>query len=140
MSRSKLEGSGLAGRRKGDLNRGTGWGSKWQSCDLGMVVVVQLLNRVPLLGTAWTAALQGPLSLTVSQSLLKLVLIESGMPSNHLTLCHPLLLLPSIFPSIRVILTVPASESWPGGGCSSHWLQFLQFIKPFRVRYSISPS
>ena len=89
MSRSKLEGYGLAGRRKGDLNRGTGWGSKWQSCDLGMVVVVQLLNRVPLLGTAWTAALQGPLSLTVSQSLLKLMFIKVVMLANHLIPCHP---------------------------------------------------
>ena len=52
--------------------------------------------------TPWTAACQASLSFTVSESLLKLMSIESVMPSNHLILCHPLLLLPSIFPSIRV--------------------------------------
>ena len=52
--------------------------------------------------TSWTAACQASLSITNSQSLLKLMSIESVMPSNHLILCHPLLLPPSIFPSIRV--------------------------------------
>ena len=52
--------------------------------------------------TLWTAALQSSLSFTISRSLLKLMYIESVMPSNHLILCHLLLLLPSIFPSIRV--------------------------------------
>ena len=52
--------------------------------------------------TPWTAARQASLSITISQSLLKVMSIESVMPSNHLVLCHPLLLLPSIFPSIRV--------------------------------------
>ena len=52
--------------------------------------------------TLWTAACQASLSITNSQSLLKLISIELVMPSNHLILCHPLLLLPSIFPSIRV--------------------------------------
>ena len=63
---------------------------------------VQLLSRVQLFATPWTAARQASLSITNSQSLLKLMSIESVMPSNHLILCHPLLLLPSIFPSIRV--------------------------------------
>ena len=63
---------------------------------------VQLLSRVWLFGTPWNAACQASLSITNSQSLLKLVSIESVMPSNHLILCHPLLLVPSIFPSIRV--------------------------------------
>ena len=63
---------------------------------------VQLPSRVQLFETPRTAAHQTSLSFTVSQSLLKLVSIESVMPSNHLILCHPLLLLPSIFPSIRV--------------------------------------
>jgi len=63
---------------------------------------VQLLSRVWLIATPWTAALQASLSITNSWSLLKLMSIESVMPSNHLILCHPLLLLPSIFPSIRV--------------------------------------
>ena len=52
--------------------------------------------------TPWTIACQAPLSFTISWSLLKLMAIESMMPSNHLILCHPFLLLPSIFPSIRV--------------------------------------
>ena len=63
---------------------------------------VQLLSRVRLFATPWTAAHQASLSITNSQSLLKLMSIESLMPSNHLILCYPLLLLPSIFPSIRV--------------------------------------
>ena len=63
---------------------------------------VQSLSRVLLFATPWTAAHQASLSITNSQSLLKLMSIESKMPSNHLILCHPLLLLPSIFPSIKV--------------------------------------
>ena len=59
---------------------------------------VQLLSRVRLFATPWTEAHQASLSITNSQSLLKLMPIESVMPSNHLTLCCPLLLLPSIFP------------------------------------------
>ena len=62
---------------------------------------VQSLSPVQLFGTPWTAARQAPLSMTNSQSLLKLMSIELVMPSNHLILCRPLLLLPSIFPSIR---------------------------------------
>ena len=76
--------------------------------------IVQSLSRGQFFGTPWTAACQASLSITNSQSLLKLMSIESVMPSNHLILCHPLLLLPSIFPSIRVF----ANESvlrirWP---------------------------
>ena len=67
-----------------------------------LVAVVQSLGRVQLFGTPRTAALQVPLSFTISQSLLKLMSIESVMLTNHLILCHPLLFLPSIFPSIRV--------------------------------------
>ena len=63
---------------------------------------VQLLNRVRLFVTPWTAAHQASLSITNSQSLLKIMSIELVMPSNHLTLCHPLLLPLLIFPSIRV--------------------------------------
>ena len=66
------------------------------------VVVAQSLSCVLLFATPWTAAHQASLSFTISQSLLKLMSIESMMPSNHLILCCPLLLLPSIFPSIRV--------------------------------------
>ena len=63
---------------------------------------VQSLSCVQLFATPWTAACQASLSITNSWSLLKLISIESVMPSNHLILCHPLLLPPSIFPSIRV--------------------------------------
>ena len=63
---------------------------------------VQSLSHVQLFATPWTAAHQASLSITNSQSLLKLMSIELVIPSNHLILCHPLLLLPSIFPSIRV--------------------------------------
>ena len=66
------------------------------------VVTVQPLSRVQLFVTPWTAALQASLSITNSQSLLKLMSIESVMPSNHLILCFPLLLLPSILPISRV--------------------------------------
>ena len=62
---------------------------------------VQSLSRAQLFVTPWTAARQASLSITNSRSLLKLMSIESVMSSNHLILCHPLLLLPSIFPSIR---------------------------------------
>ena len=63
---------------------------------------VQSLSHVRLLATPWTAARQASLSIASSQSSLRLISIESVMPSSHLILCHPLLLLPSIFPSIRV--------------------------------------
>ena len=63
---------------------------------------VQLLSHVQVFAIPWTAACQASLSITNSQSLLKLMPIESVMPSNHLILCHPLLLPPSVFPSIRV--------------------------------------
>ena len=66
-------------------------------------VIVQLPSHVRLFATLWTAALQASLSFTISWILLKLMSIESVMPSNHLILCRPLLLLPSIFTSIRTI-------------------------------------
>ena len=75
---------------------------------------VQSLSHVWLFATPWTAAHQASLSITKSRSSLKLTSIESVMPSSHLILCHPLLLLPSIFPSIRVFsneLALPIS--WP---------------------------
>ena len=78
------------------------------------VVLVQSLSYVWLFVTPWITTVQASLSFTVTQSLLKLIFIESGMPSYHLILCCPLLLLPSVFPSIRVF----SSESallikWP---------------------------
>ena len=69
-------------------------------------VVVQMLSCVQLFVTPWTEACQASLSFTISQSLLKLTSIELVVPSNHLVLCCPLLLLPSILPSIRVYYQV----------------------------------
>ena len=75
---------------------------------------VQLLSHVQLFATPWTAAHQTSLSITNSQSLLRLMFVELVMPSNHLILCHPLLLLPSIFLSIRVFSNESVlSIRWP---------------------------
>ena len=75
---------------------------------------VQSLSSVRLFVTPWTAACQASLSITNSRSLPKLMSIESVMPSNHLIFCHPLLLLPSIFPSIRVFSSESAlCINWP---------------------------
>ena len=87
---------------------------------------VQSLSCVWLFVTIWSATHQASLSITNFWSLLKLMSIEQVMPSNHLILCHPLLLLPSIFPSIRVF----SSESvlrirWP-----KHW----------SLSFNVSPS
>ena len=77
------------------------------------VVVVQLLNYAQLFATLWTAARQVPLSFTISQSLL-FISIELVMPSNHLIFCCSLLLLPSVFPSIRVFSNELARRiKWP---------------------------
>ena len=76
-------------------------------------VLVQLLSRVQLFATPWTAACQASLFFTISLSLVKLICIELVMPSNHLILCCPILL-PSIFPSIRVFSNELAlSIKWP---------------------------
>ena len=75
---------------------------------------VQSLSHVQLFTTPWTAARQASRSITNSQSLLKLMSIEMVMPSNHLILCHPLLLSPSIFPTIRVFSNESAIPiKWP---------------------------
>ena len=87
---------------------------------------VQLLSRVQLFVTPWIAACQASLSITNSQSLPKLMSIELVMSSNHLILCHPLLLLPSIFPSIRVL----SNES------DLH----IRWPKYWRFSFGISPS
>ena len=79
-----------------------------------VVVVFQSLSRVWLFATSWTAARQASLSFAISPNLLKLMSIELVMPSNHLVLCCPLLLLPSIFPSIRVFSNESALHiRWP---------------------------
>ena len=78
------------------------------------VVVVQSLSHVQVFVTPWTAAHQASTSFTISWSWLKLMSIESVMPSNHLILCHPLLLLLSIFPNIRVFFNKSAlCIRWP---------------------------
>ena len=73
-----------------------------------------IAQSCPNFATPWTAVCQASLSFTISQNLLKLMCIESVMPSNHLILCHPLLLLPSVFPSIRVFSSESALPiRWP---------------------------
>ena len=88
--------------------------------------LVQLLSCVRLSTTPWTVACQASLSIANSQSLLKLMSIESVMPFNHLILCHPLLLLPSIFPSIRVF--------------SNESVLLIKWPKYWSFGFSISPS
>ena len=87
---------------------------------------VQPLSRVQLFATPWTAAHQASLSIANSWSLLKLMSIESVMPSNHLILCCPLLLPPSIFPSIRVF--------------SKESVLHIRWPKYWSFSFSISPS
>ena len=87
---------------------------------------VQWLSCVWLFSTPWTAAHRASLSITNSWSLLKLVSIASAMPSNHLILCCPLLLLPSIFPSIRVF--------------SNESVLHIRWPKYWRFSFRISPS
>ena len=90
---------------------------------------VQSLSRVWLFATAWTAARQASLSITNSWSLLKLISVESVMPSNHLILCRPLLLPPSIFPSIRVF----SNESHQVAKVLEFKLQHQSFQWTFRT-------
>ena len=93
-------------------------------CFLRVVVIVQSLSHVWLFATPWTAAHQASLSITNSWRLLKLTSIEWVMPSNHLILCRPLLLLPLIFPSIRVFsnesaLHIRGPKYWSFNICPS---------------------
>ena len=87
---------------------------------------VQLLSHVWLFATPWTAACQDSLSITNSRSLPRFMSIKSVMPSNHLIFCHPLLLLPSIFPSIRVF--------------SNELVLHIRRPKYWSFSFSISPS
>ena len=96
---------------------------------------VQLLSHVRLFATPWTAAHQVPLSFTVSQNLFRFMSIESVMPSNHLILCFPLLLLPSIFPIIRVFSNESALHiRWPNywSFSISPYIEYLGLIS-FRI-------
>ena len=87
---------------------------------------VPSLSHVRLFATPWTVACEASLSITNSQSLLKLISIESVIPSNHLILCHPLLLPPSIFPSIRVF--------------SNESVLHIRWPKYWSFSFNISPS
>ena len=87
---------------------------------------VQLFSHVRLFATPWTAACQASLSITNSQSFFKLMSIALVMPSNHLILCRPLLLPPSIFPSIRVF--------------SNEWAVYIRWPKYWSFSFSVSPS
>ena len=91
-----------------------------------MFLFLLLTQLCPTLCTLWTAAHQASLSFTISWSLLKLMSIESVTPSNHLILCRPLLLLPSIFPSIRVF--------------SNESVLCIRWPKYWSFSFSISPS
>ena len=96
---------------------------KWHNIANQLFSSVQWLSHVQLFATPWTAVCQASLSISNSQSLLKLMSIESVMPSNHLILCHPLLFPPSICPSIRVfskgsVLHIMWSKYWISASAS----------------------
>ena len=99
----------------------------WYIC---IYISVQLLSRVRLFATPWIAARQASLSITNSQSWLKLMSIESVMPSNHLILYSPLLLMPSIFPSIRVF----SSESVLHIRWLKYWSFSFSIIFPMNIQ------
>ena len=98
----------------------------YQKLTFGVFSSVQSLSRVQLFATPWTAAHQASLSITNSQSLLKLMSTASVMPPNHLIFCHPLLLPPSILPSIRVF--------------SNESILCIRWPKYWSFSFSISPS
>ena len=105
------------------------WNSLGKNTGVGchfLLDVVQLLSHVWLFVTPWTAECQAPLSSTISRSLLGFMSIESVMLSNHLILCHPLLFLVSIFPSISIF--------------SSELALHIRWTKYWRFSFSISPS
>ena len=103
-----------------------GWVWPWNVAWLVFISSIQLLSCVQLFVTSWTEARQASLSITNSRSLLKLMCIELVIPSNHLILCCPLLLLPSIFPSIRVF--------------SSESVLHIRWPKYWSFSFSIRPS
>ena len=100
------------------------WKKEWRP--FCWISSVQLLSHVRLFATPWTAACQASLFITNSQNLPKLMSIESVMPSNYLILCHPLLLPPSIFPSIR--------------GFSNESALRMRWLKYWSFSFNISPS
>ena len=102
------------------------WILRYKQFSVAKFSSVQSLGSVRPFVTLWTAARQASLFITNSQSLLKLMSIKSVMPSNHLILCHPLLLLPSIFPTIRVF--------------SNESVLCIRWPKYWSFSFSISPS
>ena len=98
----------------------------WRIPQTESVVTVQLPSHVQLFATPWTAAHKASLSFTISQSFPKFMSIKLVTPSNHLILCRPLLLLPSIFPSIRVF--------------SNESVLHIRWPKYWSFSFSISPS
>ena len=110
---------------KGTLVQSLGWENPLEK-KMVLFSSVYSLSPLRLIATPWTAARQASLSVTNTQSLLKLMSIESVMPSNHLILCHPLLLPPSIFPSIRVF--------------SSESVLPIRWPKDWSFSFNISPS
>ena len=107
-----------------------------QGVGLHQVAVLQSLGRACLLVTPWTVARQAPLS-TLSQSLLKFMSTELYMPSNHLILCRPLLLQPSIFPSIRVFSNESAlCIRWPKYWSLSFNISASNEYSGFQVQFS----
>ena len=98
----------------------------FHNCIIFCISSVQSLSHVKIFVTPWTAACQASLSITSSRSLLKLMSIELVMPFNHLILCHPLLLPPSIFPSIRIF--------------SNESIRRIRWPEYWSFSFSISPS
>ena len=98
----------------------------WAASHTYALCIVQSLSCVWLFVTLWTSAYQASLSFTISLSLLKVMFIELVMPPNHLILCHPVLLLPSIFPSIRIFYNESAL--------------LIKWTKYWSFSFSISPS
>ena len=98
----------------------------WLRLRKKVLVVAQQLSSLSVFAMLWTSAHNPSLSFTISWSLFKLMSIEKVMPSNHLVLCHPLVLLPSIFTSIRVF--------------SNEWTLCIRWPKYWSFNFNISPS
>ena len=126
QSAARSESALMAQRLERQRNSYFAWiPSFWMTMEF-FAAVVQLLSRVRLFTTPWTAEHRASLSLSLSQSLPKFMSIESVMPSNHLILCHSFLLLPSVFPSIRVF--------------SNKLALHIRWPKYWSFNFSVSPS
>ena len=118
------------------------WQESYDELSLYQFSSVQLFSHVRLFATPWTAAHQASLSIANSWSLLKLMSTESMIPSNHLTLCCPRLLLPSVFCRIRVFQSFAGSGSFPRIQFFSSLAKILEFQLPVNSQYDqgYSPS